>query len=155
MYQGTLDGSKVCIKRVRVYSKEGIQEGTKVRSDSVVFPVHHQRDVQIFYREAVMWKRLTHPNILPLLGITLTPLQLISTWMSGGDLTGYIKNHPDADRLILVRGPPPVSIPCLSRAYPIISYPMLLRASVTSTLATWFMETSKEYVYTLDFASPC
>ena len=113
MYQGTLDGSKVCIKRMRVYSKEDIQEGTKVCFDSIVFPAHHQRDVQIFYREAVMWKRLTHPNILPLLGITLTPLQLISTWMSGGDLTGYIKNHPDVDRLVLVCDLTLVFIPCL------------------------------------------
>ena len=52
-----------------------------------------------------MRKRLTHPNILPLLGVTITPLQLISTWMPGGDLTGYIKNHPDADTLGLVCDP--------------------------------------------------
>ena len=50
-----------------------------------------------------MWKRLTHPNILSLLGITITPLQLISNWMLGGDLPGFIKKHPDADRLKLVR----------------------------------------------------
>ena len=45
-----------------------------------------------------MWKRLTHPNILPLLGITITPFQLVSHCMSGGDLPGYLKGHPDADR---------------------------------------------------------
>ena len=60
-----------------------------------------------------MWKRLTHPNILPLLGITLTPFQLVSSWMSGGDLSGYVKNHPDADRLVLVGVAPIVFIPCL------------------------------------------
>ena len=49
-----------------------------------------------------MWKRLRHPNIVPLLGITVTPLQLISEWMSGGDLPGYIKGHHDVDRLGLV-----------------------------------------------------
>ena len=49
-----------------------------------------------------MWKHLKHQNIVPLLGITVTPFQLISDWMSGGDLTGYIKKHPDADRLGLV-----------------------------------------------------
>ena len=60
-----------------------------------------------------MWKRLTHPNILPLLGITVTPLQLISDWMSGGDLPDYIKKHPDADRLGLV-GTPSAAFPqCL------------------------------------------
>ena len=49
-----------------------------------------------------MWKRLTHPNLIPFLGATTTPLQLISDWMSGGDLPGYIKKQPDADRLGLV-----------------------------------------------------
>ena len=49
-----------------------------------------------------MWKRLTHPNIVPLIGITSNPLQLVSDWMPGGDLTEYIKKRPDADRLGLV-----------------------------------------------------
>ena len=49
-----------------------------------------------------MWKRLMHPNIVPLRGITITPFQLISDWMPGGDLPDYIKKHPDAHRLGLV-----------------------------------------------------
>ena len=52
-----------------------------------------------------MWKRLVHPNIVPLLGITVTPPQLISDWMSGGDLPEYIKKNSDADRLGLVSVP--------------------------------------------------
>jgi len=49
-----------------------------------------------------MWKRLKHPNIVPLLGITITSFQLISNWMSGGSLPEYIKKHSDADRIRLV-----------------------------------------------------
>ena len=50
-----------------------------------------------------MWKRLTHPNIIPLLGAIISPrLQLISDWMSGGELPEYINKHPDQDRLVLV-----------------------------------------------------
>ena len=49
-----------------------------------------------------MWKHLTHPNVVPLLGITITPFQLISDLMPGGDLPKYIKKHPDADRLVLI-----------------------------------------------------
>ena len=60
-----------------------------------------------------MWKRLAHLNILPLLGVTTTPLQLISNWMPGGDLPEYIESHPDADRLGLVGGPPAVFVPYL------------------------------------------
>jgi len=53
-----------------------------------------------------MWKRLTHPNIVPLLGITITPFQLISNWMPGGDLPEYIKRNSDTDQLGLVGAPP-------------------------------------------------
>ena len=57
-----------------------------------------------------MWKHLSHPNILSLLGVTITPFQLISNWMSGGDLPGYIKKNPTADRLKLVGVPPVATI---------------------------------------------
>jgi len=50
----------------------------------------------------VVWKHLAHPNIVPLLGVTIDPLQLISDRMPGGNLTEYIANNPEADRLRLV-----------------------------------------------------
>jgi hypothetical protein len=49
-----------------------------------------------------MWKYLKHPNILPFLGVTISPLQLISDWMACGTLREYIKKQPEADRLGLV-----------------------------------------------------
>jgi len=49
-----------------------------------------------------VWKYLAHPNIVPLLGLTTDPLQLISDPMSGVTLTEYIANHPETDRLGLV-----------------------------------------------------
>jgi len=64
---------------------------------------------QTFCREAVVWKHLTHPNVLPLLGVTIGPYQLISKWVSGGNLLGYVQKHPDADKLRLV-GVPYVTI---------------------------------------------
>lgn len=62
----------------------------------------------------MVWKRLTHPNIVPLLGITPTPLQLVSEWMTGGSLMEYIKKNPDTDRLGLVGIPLVVFSSCLS-----------------------------------------
>lgn len=59
-----------------------------------------------------MWKRLTHKNILSLLGVTVIPrFQLISDWMPGGTLPEYIKNHTDTDRLALVGASLVVFIP--------------------------------------------
>ena len=48
-----------------------------------------------------MWKHLGHPNVVPLLGVTITPPQLISQWMSGGDLLENVK-RPEVNRLSLV-----------------------------------------------------
>ena len=56
----------------------------------------------MFRQVAVGWKYLTHPKIVPLLGVTINPPQLVSDWMYGGDLTEYIASHADADRLSLV-----------------------------------------------------
>jgi len=50
-----------------------------------------------------MWKHARHPNIVPFLGVTSTPLQLVSNWMPGGNVMEYIKEHPGANRLALVR----------------------------------------------------
>jgi len=60
-----------------------------------------------------MWKHLKHPNIVPLLGVTTDPFQLISEWVSNGDLPGYIRTSPGADRLGLVSVLTAVFIPCL------------------------------------------
>ena len=67
----------------------------------------------MFYKEAAMWRHLDHPNILPLLGVTLSPYQLVSNWMPGGDLSDYIEANPGADRLGLVRIPLVVITSCL------------------------------------------
>ena len=56
---------------------------------------------------AAVWKNLGHPNVVPLLGVTTDPVQLVSGWMSDMNLTGYITDHPDADRLSLVGVPLP------------------------------------------------
>ena len=52
-----------------------------------------------------MRKHLTHPNIVPLIGVTIDPFQLISDSMPGGDLVNYIASNPGADRLSLVSVP--------------------------------------------------
>ncbi|KAF9643683.1 kinase-like protein, partial [Thelephora ganbajun] len=84
MYRGTLNDSGICIKRIRIHSSDD------------------ERATKVFCQEAVIWKYLKHPNILSLLGVTTSPLQLISGWMSGGNLQEYIKNNSNADRLELL-----------------------------------------------------
>ena len=60
------------------------------------------KEARKFYQGTIMWKHGKHPNIVPFLGVTIVPLQLISDWMSGGNIMEYLKKHPGANRLGLV-----------------------------------------------------
>ena len=76
-----------------------------------------------------MWKRLEHRNIVPFLGITTTPFQLVSEWTPGRALTEHVREHPDADRHRLVGVPLVVLDPIPT---PNTRYPMLLVAFTIS-----------------------
>lgn len=51
-----------------------------------------------------MWKRLSHPNIVPFLGVTdaPAPLSIVSEWMPNGDIRHHVGEHPEVDRIQLV-----------------------------------------------------
>ena len=113
VYEGTFDGTKVRIRRVKMCPRGDPQRVKKVCTRRHVSPVLRcLRIPQTFHQVAAMSKHLKHPNIVPLLGVTTEPLELISEWMPGGDLLGYIAKHPDADRLSLVR---PLFTQCATR----------------------------------------
>jgi len=59
---------------------------------------------QRFYREIVGWKHLSHPNVLPFLGVSesLFPFSIITPWLSNGDIIEYIRKHRGVNRLRLV-----------------------------------------------------
>ncbi|KAF7374431.1 hypothetical protein MSAN_00327200 [Mycena sanguinolenta] len=56
------------------------------------------RNVRLkFCREALVWKELCHPHILPFLGIEEnsfpSPLSMVSPWMEHGTVLDYLKQH--------------------------------------------------------------
>ena len=61
--------------------------------------------LQRFCREGVAWKHLRHPNILPLLGVTLNEhrFALVSEWMENGNINEFIKRDRHINRTELVR----------------------------------------------------
>jgi serine/threonine protein kinase len=61
--------------------------------------------LQRFCREAVTWKHLRHPNILPLLGVTVGEHQLamVSEWMENGNINEFIQKDEHVNRTELVR----------------------------------------------------
>ncbi|KAF9068854.1 kinase-like domain-containing protein, partial [Rhodocollybia butyracea] len=54
-----------------------------------------------FHHEALVWRQLRHPNVLPLLGINpdlfYPSFCLISPWMANGDVITYLKKNPVDD----------------------------------------------------------
>jgi hypothetical protein len=98
-----------------------------------------------------VWKCMKHKNIVPLLGVTSAPLQLISDWMPGGELTEHIEQHPNADRLGLVGPNFVVFNPML---IPTASCLISLKAFTFSIPATQFMVISKEYVIVFNSVLP-
>ncbi|KAH8790440.1 hypothetical protein DL96DRAFT_1488202, partial [Flagelloscypha sp. PMI_526] len=62
--------------------------------------------VKDFCREALIWRQLIHPNILPFMGISRTAfhdqLCMVAPWMQSGTITDYLEKHPTSDRKALV-----------------------------------------------------
>ena len=57
-------------------------------------------------REIITWKHLSHPNILPLLGVSIPAdahcFRVLTQWMPNGNITQYSKSNPAANRMQLV-----------------------------------------------------
>jgi serine/threonine-protein kinase TNNI3K len=72
--------------------------------DSIFFRRH--RIGQKFFHEALVWRNLKHPFILPFIGIDcetfLSSLCMVSPWMEGGTVLKYLNDHGKAciDKLV-------------------------------------------------------
>ena len=51
-----------------------------------------------------MWKTLRHPNVLQLIGVMISENQfaMISDWMANGNISDFVKAHPEVNRITLV-----------------------------------------------------
>jgi len=58
----------------------------------------------MFCKEVVTWNALRHPNVLPLLGVTMDAQRfaMASEWMVNGNINEFTKAHRDVNRLELV-----------------------------------------------------
>ena len=56
--------------------------------------------LQRFCREAVVWKNLRHPNVLPLLGVTVSErrFEMVSEWMEYGNINEFIEKDKRVNR---------------------------------------------------------
>jgi len=60
--------------------------------------------LQRFCREGVAWKHLRHPNILPLIGVTVNNQRfaMVSAWMENGNINEFVGKDRHVNRIELV-----------------------------------------------------
>ncbi|KAJ7921746.1 kinase-like domain-containing protein [Mycena leptocephala] len=88
--KGVIQGQAVAVKVMRVFEDSDIEAVLKE-----------------FGREALIWRQLSHPNLLPFFGIYHldTRLCLISPWMENGHVMHFLKKNPhlaEPNRLSLI-----------------------------------------------------
>ena len=99
-------------------------------------------------REIIGWKHMSHPNILPLLGVSVSTdsrrFWIITEWMPNGNVMQYVRSNPEANRLRLVwLFSTPLNFPYSSVAFSSLTSRLVWPTSTNSVL---FMETSKGQV---------
>ncbi|KAF7368120.1 Kinase-like protein [Mycena sanguinolenta] len=91
IYKGNFNKEAVCIKVLRIFTVE----------------LQLNKIYKELAREVLIWKELSHPNVLPLLGIDLTIRKpsccLVSPWMKNGNVMAFLERYPDFNKLSLVR----------------------------------------------------
>ncbi|KAG7100158.1 hypothetical protein E1B28_001938 [Marasmius oreades] len=89
IYRGTFGDRSVCLKVLRVHIKADEERA--------------KRELREFYKEALLWTQLSHPNLLSFLGVntSLFPrrLCLVSPWMENGQINKFLESNPTHDRL--------------------------------------------------------
>ncbi|KAH8833412.1 kinase-like domain-containing protein [Flagelloscypha sp. PMI_526] len=84
VYKGSWNEISICIKRLRIY----------LDPEEASIEPHKDKVIHAFLKEVLIWKQLTHPNILPFMGVSSTcfphQMSLISPYMKNGDIMNYL-----------------------------------------------------------------
>ncbi|KAF7360269.1 Protein kinase domain-containing protein [Mycena venus] len=88
IWKGLVRGQSVSVKIMRLFRDTDMKDA-----------------LQEFGREALIWRQLSHPNLLPFFGVYYleSRLCLVSPWMSNGHVLEFlVKAPPDTDRVSLI-----------------------------------------------------
>ena len=104
VWEGTYKGNRVAMKALRVFKDEEVQKIKKVIRPSISSTPVADYCHQVFCKEVVVWKRFSHPNIVPFLGVSEVPSPLCgaSEWMPNGNMRDYVGKNPKISRLQFV-----------------------------------------------------
>ncbi|KAF9789402.1 kinase-like domain-containing protein, partial [Thelephora terrestris] len=78
VWMGEHEGNKVAVKVLTVYT---------------------------FIKEVIMWRSLRHPNVHPMLGVTMSSrhFAMVSEWMINGNINEFLKEHRSVNRFELLK----------------------------------------------------
>ncbi|KAJ7852007.1 kinase-like domain-containing protein [Mycena leptocephala] len=89
IWKGLVGGQTVAVKSMRQFKEDDVKASLKK-----------------FGREALIWRQLSHPNLLPFFGLYVLDnrLCLISPWMDNGDLKDFLSksSSTNMDRISLI-----------------------------------------------------
>ncbi|KAJ7833623.1 kinase-like domain-containing protein [Mycena olivaceomarginata] len=89
IWKGLVQEQSVCVKIMRIFEDSNVEEVLKE-----------------FGREAIIWRQLWHPNVLPFFGVYYldSRLCLVSPWMENGHIMKFLaaKKPNNAERLPLI-----------------------------------------------------
>ena len=74
---------------------------------------------QNFCREVVTWKRLSHPNVLELIGATMddTAYTTVTLWMENGSIIDFLRKDVEANPLKLACASVPFYAPLIDSGH--------------------------------------
>ncbi|KAG6807514.1 hypothetical protein H0H92_007189 [Tricholoma furcatifolium] len=100
IYKVLFRGKYLCLKMIRMTQYH--DQLTKVR---ISYPSLEGAliTIQVFAREVIVWAQLSHPNVLPFLGLVKYRERLcfVSCWATNGNLDDYLQGNLDANRILL------------------------------------------------------
>ena len=107
VFRGEHKGRAVAIKVLRLYLNSDLDKSFEVSKLTLcIGEIPTDQESQKFIREAVTWRHLRHPNILPLLGVNVDleqhQLAMISEWMVHRNVNEYVKKFEGVNRVQLV-----------------------------------------------------
>jgi hypothetical protein len=109
VWKGLMKDQLVAVKVLRIFEDSDKAQLFKVSKWQIQIrgSVYLIRWSQAFSYEAVTWRQLSHPNVLPFYGIhhlddNPSRVSLVSPWMGNGRVTQFLKSFPTTDRVHLV-----------------------------------------------------
>ena len=96
----------MAIKHLRIGAKDTFDNVFKVGNYNRLVDCGRLPSIKQLCREVLIWKRLAHQDVLPLLGVSALEdrqyFRIISEWMPDGNVAEFIKSNPQTNRLRLV-----------------------------------------------------